>query len=159
MSAKRISTMTAAVAAAALSLTACGEGNSTGTSAAASTDRATTSVATGATASGASSSDGTNSAAPGNVDVKVGDTIDAMELGKRTQAALQAAKTAHAEIADDSSGTMSMDIDMATMDFALSGDSGGENFEIRKVGERLFMGGMPDMPGGKKWLRAASRTS
>ncbi len=85
--------------------------------------------------------------------VAVGDTVSLSEIGVKSAAAMKEAKTGHATMEMGTQGSMKMDMDYAKGDFAMDMTTDDGTLTMLKVGKALYMGGMPDLPGGKKWVK------
>jgi len=158
MTFKRTSAFAAALAATALTVSACGGGTTTDTK----TTSSTTSTASGAASSTTSESPSSSSttedtgSSSGLGDAKVGDSVDAVELGN-----------AMAEVfKDGNSGHMTMDMGggiKAEGDFVIKGgkqntqmtmEMAGQKMEMISIGETTYMKGLV----GDKWVKTDGTT-
>lgn len=109
----------------------------------------------GSSTSGTSSSGATStSAAPKAAAAKVGDTVDLADLSAQFGAAAKSAKTSHATGVMTDGSTLEGDIDYAAGDFSLVMKIDAEqSVTMVKKGATFYMGGLPEMPTGKKWIK------
>lgn len=142
VSIRRVTRVAAAPLALAVGLTLTACGSTTGSPGA--------SGSTGSAGSAGSAGSSQTAAAPG---AKVGDTVSLATLGAASTAAIKAAKTGHASMEVAGQGTMEMDMDYVSSNFGMTMTSAEGKMEMLKVGKVLYMGGMPDLPEGKKWIK------
>ena len=84
---------------------------------------------------------------------KVGDTVDLAQVTARASAAMKKARTGHAVMAMGSQGSLEMDMDLVSNSSSVDIDSPQGAMTVRKIGTVLYLGGMPGMPPGKKWVK------
>ena len=103
-----------------------------------------------------SSGAGASAASPRAAAVKVGDTVSLATLGAQSNAAVKAAKTGHATADMGDQGSMEMDIDYSTNNFSMSMKTPDGVVQMLKVGQTIYMGGIPDLPAGIKYVKLTS---
>ena len=103
-----------------------------------------------------SSGGGASSSSPSAAGAKVGDKVSLATLGAQSNAAMKAAKTGHAAADMGDQGSMEMDVDYSTNNFSMSMKTPDGVVQMLKVGQTIYMGGIPDLPAGIKYVKLTS---
>lgn len=107
----------------------------------------------GSSTSPSSSGGGASSSSPSAAGAKVGDKVSLATLGAQSNAAMKAAKTGHAAADMGAQGSMEMDIDYSTNNLSMSIKTADGVIQMMKIGQTIYMGGIPDLPAGIKYVK------